>query len=238
MKNYKGFIIKTAKGVLIGAGAITPGLSGGTMAIVCGVFEEILEATANFFSHIRKSITCLTPIVIGAIGGVFSLTSILTYFSLKYPLLSNYFFCIISLASALIFLNKRVEYKYSLKKALSLLCGTVTSAIISLLLETLDALSFDFGTISLIILGIPLAFALVLPGISFSYMLLFLGLYEKMLLAFAKMDFLFMFSLAFGIMIGIIIFSKLLLKLIENHPQETYSFVFGFVLCSIADILV
>ena len=82
MAHYNWIFINFFKGIFIGVGAIIPGLSGGTAAIIAGLFESILEATANFFIHIKKSIVFLTPIIFGVVVGIFIFSPILNFFSI------------------------------------------------------------------------------------------------------------------------------------------------------------
>jgi len=74
MEKQGKFFINISKGFLIGIGAIIPGLSGGTMAIITGVFEELLEATANLILHIRKSIKVIFPVAFGAVAAILTLS--------------------------------------------------------------------------------------------------------------------------------------------------------------------
>jgi len=237
MEKQGKFFINISKGFLIGIGAIIPGLSGGTMAIITGVFEELLEATANLILHIRKSIKVIFPVAFGAVAAILTLSPLLDSFSLNFPVLSNYLFCGIACFSTFLFVRKSITPEFSNKKVLSIILGITTALVISILLKLFQTDFSESGFITLFIIGLPLALALVLPAISFSYMLLFFGLYNKMLESISKFDVMFLIPIASGIIVGTYISSKLLLNLINRYPEYTYSYVLGFVLYSMTDIL-
>ena len=237
MSNKTNCLVKIFKGIFIGFGTLVPGISGGTAAIISGVFEDILEATANFFLHIKHSIKTLFPIAVGVLIGVLSFTPILSLFTSNFPIVSKYVFCICSLISTYYFFKSSVTFKYTSKKAISLCFGILSVIVIR---YTLNIFNVDFDNtdfVSILLLGLPLALSLILPALSFSYMLLFLGLYDNVLESIAYLDFNFLLALFSGLLIGIILFSKLLLKLVNKCPQETYSYVFGFVIYSTIDVL-
>ena len=88
--------------------------------------------------------------------------------------------------------------------------------------------------IFLFIAGFIAAIALVLPGISVSYLLLLLGLYDKTMNAISNIDFFFLIPMALGVFIGILAVTKILEKAMSEYPQPTYLIIIGFVLGSMA----
>lgn len=232
------FLSNYFNGLIIGIGTMIPGVSGGTAAVLLGVFEEILEAVGSIFSHTKKSFIYLLPILSGAISGILLIAKPLELFALSMPSVSKLTYCVLSLVSTMLFVKKSITRKFNTKSAFSLLSGAISAALISV---SIYFISFDFSHSNFFILlcvSLPLALALVLPAISFSYMLYFFGLHEKTLWAISNFDIMFLFPIFLGVTIGGLLFSKLLLSLINKYPQETYSYVLGFVLCSIVDILV
>lgn len=238
MKNGFNLCALFFKGMLIGSGAVIPGLSGGTMAVVTNTFEGIVESVANLFNHIKRSLYILVPIALGAIISMIFLSLPLNYFSVEFPLLSKITFLQISLFSIFFFAKSSIEIKITIGKALSFISGILISFLISYMTEYIYIFDIESKPIFLILIGFPLAIALVLPGISFSYMLLFFGIYEKTLSAIHTLDLYYLIFLFIGVAFGTFVCSKLLLKLIENHKQETYSFVLGFVVNSMIDMLI
>ena len=225
MTQVKHILVKYLKGVFIGIGTIIPGVSGGTVAVLTGEFENILEAFANIMNHMRRSIATLLPIIIGVACGILITSHPLSIFCERHPDLSKYCFCVISVLSAFGFIKKTQIHKLTLKSGLLIITGGISAFLISF--------SMQFYK-----LGFPLALALVLPAISFSYMMLFFGIYQRTLNAISCLDVNYLFYLGSGVVIGSYVFSKLLLKITKSYSIETYSFVLGFLIYSIADIIV
>ncbi len=227
-----------SKGIVIGVGTLIPGVSGGTAAIAVGVFEGLLYAFSNIFKSFFESLKYIFPIGIGIFFGICASVYPIKIFCDCFPALSNYIFGSISLISTIIFVKKTLSFDCTFKKTISVFAGALIAFSISYITEFFQFSNEDIGIIGIILTGILLSIALVLPAISFSYMLLFFGLYERTLEAISNMDLYFLIPLAMGVLSGSFLFSKLLLKAINEYQQETYSFILGFVLCSLIEIVV
>ena len=238
MFHFKEYSYKFAKGFLIGIGTVIPGLSGGTVAIITGVFESIIESTSNIFKNFKKSISNLFPIGMGALLGLYIFSPIINGFTIAFPAVSKWIFCAISLLAAIKFAKSRIETEYKIYKVIFLFLGIILCLFINFLTSkySLDFLSGN--PIGLFIIGLPLAMALILPAISFSYMLLYFGLYSDFLSAIHNFDIVFLFPLSIGIVFGSISTAKLFDRIIKKFPQKIYCFIFGFVICSVINILV
>ncbi len=238
MKNDINFLTLFFKGILIGIGAIIPGLSGGTMAVATKTFEIIVESVANVFHHFKRSFYVLAPIATGALFSIITLAKPLSCFGTEFPLISKVFYLTIALLSIIFFAKNNIQPKINIAKTSAIILGIILSFSISYFTQYFKLFDGQINYIFLLLIGFPLAISLVLPGISFSYMLLFFGIYERTLSAIDNFDLYFLIVLFSSVLIGTFVFSKCLLKLIEKHKQETYSFVLGFVLISIIDIFI
>lgn len=221
-------------GFFVGIGAVIPGVSGGTIAMIIGIFDDTIEATANLFKHIRKSLLLLLPVTLGAGIGAFTLSILLDILNNEFPTSMKIIYCTISLISAILFAKLNLKGK---KHIYSFLFGVISALFISILLRQPIFSNLEHNVTNLFLLGFPLALALVLPAISFSYMLLYFGIYDHFIQALRLMELSFLFPLLFGIISGAFMFSKLFLSLVNKRKKETYSFVFGFVIFSIVDIV-
>lgn len=224
------------KGLLCGVGTMIPGVSGGTIAVLLGVFEPLLGAVSSVFRHFFASFLFLLPFASGAAIGAFAVSFPLSLFCSRFPLFSRVTFCILSAVSLVLFVGKITGFRFCLRDIPFLLGGTLIAFLLDLLLSMKGFFSAD-GVFPLLLCGIILALALILPAVSFSYMLLFFGLYEKTLAAVGSFELLFLLPLLFGILLGIFAFSSLLEKLIEKYPRNTYCFTAGFVVCSFIGVL-
>ena len=237
MHFYKKVFIDFLKGTLIGIGVLIPGLSGGTVAVFTRSFEQIIESVANIKKHFMYSVFTLSPLLAGALFSILLLVSPMQYFCDQFPEISKYTFIIISIISVIVFCVSSLQIKPTTGKVFSFILGILIAALIDILTVMINIEHSFKNPFLIMIIGIPLAFALILPGISFSYMLLFFGLYDRTLAAIESKDILFLLFLFIGIIIGSYIFTKLMHKAISRFKQETYSLVLGFLLYSLLGLL-
>ncbi len=237
MSKLKSCLIDIFKGFLIGIGALIPGLSGGTIAAITYVFEPLLEAVANVHRHFIKSIKFILPIALGGIIALIVAPPVIELFTRAFPIISKWIFSIITAISTYIFAKNNVKFNPNLSKIICFFVGAVLSYLLTLTISNTALSQNNYGFIFLFILGIPLSFALILPAVSFSYMLLFFGLYEPFIASVNDLNFAFLLPLSLGTFIGCLLFSKLLLLALSRFKQETYSTILGFSVCSLINIL-
>ncbi len=229
MKNF-------LKGIMIGAGTIIPGISGGTMAIIVGLYETILDCVGNINKHFKKSFLIMFPIACGALVGIFILSIPLEYFCDNFPNISKYVFIISAVIGIVLFVKSGIFNVLKIHTYLFLPIGLIVAFLLSMMPQN-NELIINVNPVYLLLLGFPLSLALVLPAVSFSYMLYYMGLYEFVIKAIKNIELLSLLPLFLGIALGTIIFSKLLLNLIKKFPEKSYMFVLGFVLYSIIDMI-
>lgn len=225
-------------GVVIGAAMLIPGVSGGTTAIILGIYDQLVAAVASFFKDIKKNFLFLIVIALGGVAGILLFSKLLLrLISLwEVPML---FLFIGATSGSFPLLVRKSREGFRLSSILFLLLGFALVVGISYLPESLfhfDAHSVA-GFFTLFALGIPLAVALVLPGISFSYMMLVFSIYDPFLRALSSFDVLFLLPLGLGLIAGVLLSTKLLEKAMRRFPGPTYFAIIGFVLGSILEIL-
>lgn len=230
------YFILLIKGIFIGTSVMIPGLSGGTVAIILGVYEQILESTAEYFRNVKKNTFILLTIISGAVLGAFLIAKPLEICSKAFPLTSKTIFCFIALLSLFFFLRRSLNGIFKLHETIYVLLGMLPAFLVSLTLQSTH-LSIE-NRIFLFPVGVLLATALVLPAISFSYMLLFFGIYEDCLNALNSLDFSFIIILGAGVIAGILLCAKVFLYFIRRTPRATYLIIAGFVLYSVFDIII
>lgn len=227
------------KAFLIGATMIVPGVSGGTMAMILGIYDRLISAVSSFRKHPRDNFLFLILFTIFAGLGVFLFSTPVSWLLEHYEIPTLYFF-IGAVAGGI----PLIEQKSGMKKVdfvtvLYLLAGALVVVLISKFPQDfighmkIDGISHwpKLG-----IAGMVLAVALILPGVSFSHFLLILGLYEKTLTAVKILDFSFLIPLAIGVFLGIVIFSKLLEFVLGKYPKGSYLLILGFIIGSVAMI--
>ena len=241
-------LINFIKGFILGIANVIPGVSGGTMAVSMGLYELILSSIGNFFKDIKGNFIKLLPIILGILVAIVSTSKLVTY------ALTNYKAQTLCLFIGLIFggvslIMKKIKGKGS--KINYLIFFIVFFFVISLnFLKTgLIELSFtNMGIIDyllLLVMGFIASSAMVIPGISGSFILMVLGYYDKIIYTvstitdFSKLgsNLLILVPFGIGVIIGIVFMAKLITNLIKKYETKTYFAIMGFVLSSIVVLL-
>lgn len=246
LNKFKGVLLYLLKGMAIGIAMIIPGVSGGTLAVLLNIYDDMINAVNNFFKDFKNSIKILLPIILGALIGFVALIFPISYGLEKCPLI------IISLFAGLIIggipqLYKKVQGKESI---IGLIIGLISIGIMVGICfissgVNITLSSLDFGTwLYLLLGGILAAVALVVPGISGSLILMILGLYTPILIVLSDLlhfqnifsNIMICLPVGLGVIIGFFSIAKLMGFLLKKHPINTYFSIIGFVIGSIFTI--
>lgn len=235
MKNF----IYIIKGIIIGIATLVPGVSGGTMAIILDLYDDMIKSINTFFKDIKNNAIFLLTVGLGVIIGIFAFSRLIESFLNQYYLPMLYLF-IGAVAGGIPVLYKKTTIGNKSKKdwfyfvigVLIILLMSVNSGVIVNLADSTGILRFAF----LIFAGIIIAIALILPGISTSFMLLVIGLYDVTLKAINNLDFAYLIPICVGVFLGVIAVTKMLAKYIDEKPRQTYMLILGFVMGSVIEL--
>ncbi len=230
----KQYLITALKGAAIGGTMLIPGVSGGTMAIMLGLYDRLIRAVSEFFRHMRESFLFLFWFCLGGGAGIFLLAQPLLRLMEAFPFPAGYFFMGAIAGSVPLTYQKSSVRSFSWRVPVYVLLG----AGIAWLLSGTPAFRLEAAEgagmlLLLVFAGFIAAVALVLPGISVSYLLLVLGLYDRTIRAITALDLAFLLPMGVGLVIGVFATTKLLERLMERHPQPTYLVILGFMLASL-----
>jgi len=240
--NYKEDIVTIFKGAVIGATMSVPGVSGGSMAMILGIYDKLISSVSNCFKEPKKNIFYLIKASIGGMIGIVLFARLMSSLLNRYPFIMSCFFLGAVLGGVpIIFKNIRIDKtSLNIKFFFFILLGVLSVFLIGLLPTGIFKISNEMS-INYILLqlsaGLIIAVALVLPGISTSHMLLMLGLYDTVLSAIKNLKFLELSPLFIGTLLGIFLTAKLLNRLFESHKDGTYLVVFGFMIGSVKTLL-
>ncbi len=230
------------RGLIMGAADIVPGVSGGTVAFITGIYSRLLGSIRSFDleclklvfrSEIQKAWlhvdgSFLLALVLGIATSVLTLARLVSWLLEQHPVpLWAAFFGLI-LASAFVLL--RQVKNWSAMKFLNLVAGTAIAVFIALSpLATFDA------TLGMVFLSGFLAIcAMILPGISGSFILVLLGMYGTVLTALKSFDLVFILIFACGAAAGLMCFSRILHCLLSRFHESTMALLTGFLFGSLA----
>lgn len=242
MRNYISYIIK---GMAIGVANAIPGVSGGTIAFVLGIYENLTHSISILpsallkfkWDEIKESLKVLVPVGIGAVLSIILFLKLINYLFTNYPIPTQIFFVGLILGS-FPFITKTVE-KFDFKVLISFFFGAFVMAIFVYfdINQPVGEANYSGNfsvvyAIKLFLCGIAAAVAMVIPGISGSLLLLILGEYENISYFVSTLNVLPLIFVALGVGIGIFTISKVVTVLIEKHKSILFGFVLGIIVVS------
>lgn len=238
--------INILKGFAMGTSDLVPGVSGGTIALLLGIYNQFISSISGIFSRrFWPSFTFLIPIIIGMLLAMGSLSNLFNYLLSQHHIPTMFFFggLIIGIVP---YLLKISNYKASFTTIhyIMVIAGIAILIVITLMNngdkhagETLT-LSTSL-IIKYFIAGMCASSAMLLPGISGSFMLLVFGVYGTVMLAISevvKLNFTglpILLAVGFGVLAGFIISSKIIQYFLTHHKLMTFALIIGFVVGSL-----
>ena len=244
-RNTSDYITLFFKGIFMGIADAMPGISGGTIALLLGIYEELIESISElkiilFSKLINKGFKSfweklngnfLLALVSGIGISLISFVKISASFLESFPLFIWSFFL------GLIFATVYVIYKLINQWHNLNFFFLIISIIFSIFLSSFSA--YDTNEISLLYIlfsGIIASSAMILPGISGSLILVILGVYAYLIKALDNLELIVIFTFISGAIIGLLGFSKILKYLFNNHRDATYTIMLGLVIGSIENV--
>lgn len=236
-KNGKTFI----KGLVIGATMTVPGVSGGSMAMVLGIYDRLLKHVSEITKYPKESLTFLLWFAAGAGSGAFLFSRGISWLltTRAEGILCFFFLGAVSGGIPMILKSASVS-RIRGREMICILTGILTALLIALIPQGIFAPGTENTPMHLLFQlagGFIIAVALVLPGISASQMLYMLGIYESTLKAISSLDILALLPLAVGGILGTYLTARILEQLIKKHREDTFLIILGFMLVSLRSLL-
>lgn len=238
--------INILKGFAMGTSDLVPGVSGGTIALLLGIYNQFIASISGIFSRrFWPSFTFLIPIIIGMLLAMGSLSNLFNYLLSQHHIPTMFFFggLIIGIVS---YLLKISNYKtsFTTKHYMMVIAGIAILIVITLMNNSDkhagETLTLSTGLIiKYFIAGMCASSAMLLPGISGSFMLLVFGVYGTVMLAISevvKLNFAglpILLAVGFGVLAGFIISSKIIQYFLTHHKLMTFALIIGFVVGSL-----
>lgn len=237
--NNKKNLLTVLKGTIVGGTMLVPGVSGGSMAMILGIYDKLVSSVSSFAKHKKESFFFLALFSLGGGLGMLLFANPLLSLIERYPMPMLYFF-LGAVGGGVPLIFKKAEIKnFSWKVPLYIIVGLLVIALFAILPTGVFQSEMEAGFMSfllLILAGFIAAIALVLPGISVSYLLLVMELYDETMRAISEFYFPFLIPLGIGLILGIVLTTKVLESAMTKHPQPTYLIIFGFVIGSMAEV--
>ena len=229
------------RGLFMGSADIVPGVSGGTIALITGIYERLINAISSIrFSFLKPlfkadfggfkdklieeiDFELFIPLLLGIGIAFITLAKVISYLLDTQTAYTFSFFLGLILASAYILYTKLENIN------IKLILITVIGIILSYIFVGLNPIATNHSLIVIFLSGLIAICAMILPGISGSFLLLLLGQYQYMLNALNSRNLMEIFVFVIGAVIGILGFSKLLNYLLEKYESATMAFLIGIM---------
>lgn len=230
------FLYHILIGILIGVGAILPGISSGVLCVIFGIYDKLIDSILGFFKNIKENFKFLFPICVGVGIGIVLFGNILKTLFLLYDVQIKFAFIGLilgGLPSLIKIANSKKGFR------LHYLLYTIVSfsiSIVLILLEKYISTSISINsqsTFFLIFSGFIMSAGVVIPGISSTILLMLLGTYEIYLNAVSSVNISILLPMGIGLIIGGMSFLKLIQYTFEHYFSQTYYIIIGFVLGSL-----
>ena len=241
----KKYIVLFFKGMAMGIANVIPGVSGGTIALITEIYEELINSLKSFdksalkmiisleFSQfiIHTNLYFLLAVFGGSIASVFSIASLFKYLFLYYPILIWAFFFGLIIASVY-FIGKRIQ-KWNTTNLLSLIIGTI----IALSLSFINPANENSNLLFVFLCGIIGISGMMLPGLSGSFILILMGNYELLMVkAITDFNIILLSVFLLGSLFGLMSFSHILSWVFKHYKNTTLALLTGFIIGSLSII--
>lgn len=233
------FLIEIIKGIFIGAGCILPGISSGVMCVIFGIYDKLIDSILNFFKDIRKNLKFLFPIGVGGIIGIIIFSKILQFMLYKYQLQTKSVFIGLILGGiVLLFKQISKEEKFKIKNIIYIIIPLMIGLGMVYIenkigMKTVESANFIY----LIVSGFLMSIGIVVPGVSSTIILMLLGIYSLYLNAVATLYLPVLIPMVIGVILGSLIFLKIIKILLDKFYIKTMYAIIGFTLGSIFVLL-
>ena len=244
-RSLKEYIVIGLKGMAMGAADVVPGVSGGTIAFISGIYEELLASISNVNFQLLKTLksdgikaawkqvngSFLLVLFIGIFISIISLAKTIKWLLENEPILLWSFFFGLVLAS-IMYIGKQIS-KWNTKAIIILIIG----AFVAYYITTLNPLVTENSSLLFMFLAGSIAIcAMILPGISGAFIMVLLGAYKPILSALNDRDYKTVATVFLGAIVGLLVFSKILKWMFTNYKNYTLAILTGFIVGSLNKI--
>ena len=223
-------------GILLGTGAILPGISSGVICVILGMYDKLINSVLGLFKDFKKNSYYLFPIVLGGVIGIFLVGNILKLLFNNFPTQTSYCFIGLILGSIPL-LIKKINSEHTFK--LYYLIFTILSFILGYLLVLIEnKINFsgsidNYSYMFLILSGFLMSIGVVIPGISNTLILMCIGIYPTYINAISRLNIGILFLMGIGLILGSLFFILIVKILLKHFYMPTYYSIIGFTLGSV-----
>lgn len=222
------FLIRTLQGMLIGLGAVLPGISGGVLCVIFGIYRPLMELLSSPRRYFRSHVPGLLPVLIGGAAGFLGIANLLSFFLNRYPDPSVCFFVGLIAGMLPSLLREAGEQGRSRRDWAAMLLAFLAVAALLLGLQ-LMSVQIAPGTGWYLFCGFCLALSMIAPGLSFSTLLMPLGLYTPFIDGLGRLEPQVLLPGAAGALLTIVCLAKAVNALFRRFYSCAFHAIVGIV---------
>lgn len=243
------FLYLFLSGILIGTGMVIPGVSGAVIAVIFGVYDKMIKSLTNLFKNFKNNFMFLFILGLGILVGAIWFSNVLMFLYQRHEVITKFSFIGLILGGVP-FLFKEIKLKYNKINYVAMIFTFILSFVLWIFSKTILQIDLDGNSsscimnfINLFLAGVIYSVGKVIPGISGSFLLIIIGMYEYVLSVIAHpitiglTQITRLIPFIMGLIIGILVLLKLINFLLEKHYGLTYSIITGFILGSIPALI-
>lgn len=231
------WILRLLKGILVGIGFITPGLSGGVLAVVFGIYERLMRWLGNLKENFIKNLRFFLPVGIGGVIGVVAFSAAVDWAFENYRVQAIWLFIGFIAGTFPSLLNTAGKQGRKSWHWVLLAGAAVGMFFLMRWMETIRSVEMAPSFFNWLFSGALIGLGVVVPGMSPSNFLIYLGLYEKMTAGISRLDLGVILPLALGGLLCVLLFAQLVSWLFKKYYALMYHLILGIVVGSTAAII-
>lgn len=225
------------KGIIVGIGGITPGLSGSVMLIILGLYEKTINSIGTLFKNFKKNISFLVPLFLGFGIGVILFSKIVDFMLNNFEFVTRYLFLGLVLGTVPLFYKQVRKNGFSMKYYVIIAISLLLGIFLFHYNDNWFAIVENPNLIQSVLLGVAVAGSSIIPGVDSAVILSAFGLYELYVSALAEFNLNILIPAGIGLGLGALSISFVMNVFIEKFYTMTFSVVFGLFLSIIPKVL-
>ena len=205
------------KGIVVGLGAVAPGLSGSILLVIFGLYRKTIEAISTLFKNFKKNMLFLIPLGFGILGGIFLFSKLVDWLLINFEMQTRFTFLGLIIGSVPLFWREVRHNGYNWKYYIAVVSALAVGVFIFGFNRNFFPPITDPNIFQSVLLGIVVAASYIVPGIDSAAILSALGMYDLWVSSLANINFKVLIPAAVGLAIGVLLISFIINKLISMY---------------------
>ena len=225
------------KGIIVGIGGIAPGLSGSVLLVIFGLYQKTVNAIGTLFKDFKKNILFLIPLFLGFGVGVIIFIKIVDYFLNNFEMYTRFAFLGLVIGTIPLFYKEVKKEGFDKKYYILIIAAAICGFSLFFVNKDFFPQVTNPNLFQSVILGVAVAGSSIVPGVDSAVILSSLGLYELYVSSLASLNFSILIPAGVGLVVGALVISFIINKLIKRFYTATFSIIFGLFLSIITNVL-